>query len=86
MVLPTGDICCPLVIGPVKVFKLYILYPLSSVYLHCCPTLFLVVLQEVYHSRRQIKYSKDKMWYLAKMVSRTAAVTLCLLGVVPLSR
>uniref|UniRef100_A0A3B3WI57 Large ribosomal subunit protein uL22m n=1 Tax=Poecilia mexicana TaxID=48701 RepID=A0A3B3WI57_9TELE len=23
---------------------------------------------EVYHSRRQIKYSKDKMWYLAKMV------------------
>lgn len=25
--------------------------------------------QEVYHSRRQIKYSKDKMWYLAKLVS-----------------
>ena len=25
-------------------------------------------LQEVYHSRRQIKYSKDKMWYLAHMV------------------
>lgn len=24
--------------------------------------------QEVHHSRRQIKYSKDKMWYLAKMV------------------
>ncbi|XP_028321814.1 large ribosomal subunit protein uL22m [Gouania willdenowi] len=23
---------------------------------------------EVHHSRRQIKYSKDKMWYLAKMV------------------
>ncbi|XP_059846642.1 39S ribosomal protein L22, mitochondrial isoform X2 [Hypanus sabinus] len=23
---------------------------------------------EVYHCRRQIKYSKDKMWYLAKMV------------------
>ncbi|KAF7206665.1 large ribosomal subunit protein uL22m [Nothobranchius furzeri] len=23
---------------------------------------------EVYHSRRQIKYSKDKMWYLAKMI------------------
>lgn len=24
--------------------------------------------QEIHHSRRQIKYSKDKMWYLAKMV------------------
>ncbi|XP_028839019.1 large ribosomal subunit protein uL22m [Denticeps clupeoides] len=23
---------------------------------------------EVHHSRRQIKYSKDKMWYLAKMI------------------
>ncbi|XP_069001646.1 large ribosomal subunit protein uL22m isoform X1 [Embiotoca jacksoni] len=23
---------------------------------------------EIYHSRRQIKYSKDKMWYLAKMI------------------
>ncbi|XP_062289401.1 39S ribosomal protein L22, mitochondrial [Scomber scombrus] len=23
---------------------------------------------EVFHSRRQIKYSKDKMWYLAKMI------------------
>ncbi|KAL3042519.1 hypothetical protein OYC64_020449 [Pagothenia borchgrevinki] len=23
---------------------------------------------EVYHSRRQIKYSKDKMWYLAHMI------------------
>ncbi|XP_029439098.1 39S ribosomal protein L22, mitochondrial isoform X2 [Rhinatrema bivittatum] len=23
---------------------------------------------EVYHCRRQIKYSKDKMWYLAKLV------------------
>ncbi|XP_043925483.1 39S ribosomal protein L22, mitochondrial isoform X2 [Protopterus annectens] len=23
---------------------------------------------EVYHCRRQIKYSKDKMWYLAKMI------------------
>ncbi|XP_041657310.1 39S ribosomal protein L22, mitochondrial [Cheilinus undulatus] len=23
---------------------------------------------EVYHSRRQIKYSKDKMWYLAKLI------------------
>ncbi|XP_059207236.1 39S ribosomal protein L22, mitochondrial [Centropristis striata] len=23
---------------------------------------------EIHHSRRQIKYSKDKMWYLAKMV------------------
>ncbi|KAF3841166.1 hypothetical protein F7725_007028 [Dissostichus mawsoni] len=23
---------------------------------------------EVYHSRRQIKYSKDKMWYLAQMI------------------
>ncbi|CAN9501041.1 unnamed protein product [Ophioblennius macclurei] len=23
---------------------------------------------EVFHSRRQIKYSKDKMWYLAKLV------------------
>ncbi|GAB1296105.1 39S ribosomal protein L22, mitochondrial [Apodemus speciosus] len=24
--------------------------------------------QEIYHCRRQIKYSKDKMWYLAKMI------------------
>uniref|UniRef100_UPI00398E4392 large ribosomal subunit protein uL22m isoform X2 n=1 Tax=Pristiophorus japonicus TaxID=55135 RepID=UPI00398E4392 len=24
--------------------------------------------KEVYHCRRQIKYSKDKMWYLAKMI------------------
>lgn len=31
--------------------------------------LFLPLLQEVHHSRRQIKYSKDKMWYLAKLVS-----------------
>ncbi|XP_061902496.1 39S ribosomal protein L22, mitochondrial [Entelurus aequoreus] len=23
---------------------------------------------EIHHSRRQIKYSKDKMWYLAKMI------------------
>ncbi|KAK5858901.1 hypothetical protein PBY51_003010 [Eleginops maclovinus] len=23
---------------------------------------------EIYHSRRQIKYSKDKMWYLAQMI------------------
>ncbi|KAL2094790.1 hypothetical protein ACEWY4_009509 [Coilia grayii] len=23
---------------------------------------------EVYHSRRQIKYSKDKMWYIAKLI------------------
>ncbi|KAM9728997.1 large ribosomal subunit protein uL22m [Menidia menidia] len=23
---------------------------------------------EIYHCRRQIKYSKDKMWYLAKMI------------------
>ncbi|XP_029304092.1 large ribosomal subunit protein uL22m isoform X1 [Cottoperca gobio] len=23
---------------------------------------------EIYHSRRQIKYSKDKMWYLAKLI------------------
>ncbi|TRY96154.1 hypothetical protein DNTS_028346, partial [Danionella cerebrum] len=23
---------------------------------------------EVYHCRRQIKYSKDKMWYLAKLI------------------
>ncbi|XP_020506213.2 39S ribosomal protein L22, mitochondrial [Labrus bergylta] len=23
---------------------------------------------EIFHSRRQIKYSKDKMWYLAKMI------------------
>lgn len=28
-------------------------------------------LQEIHHSRRQIKYSKDKMWYLAKMVRPT---------------
>ncbi|TNN27027.1 39S ribosomal protein L22, mitochondrial [Liparis tanakae] len=27
---------------------------------------------EVHHSRRQIKYSKDKMWYLAKLVRHTA--------------
>ncbi|TDH05263.1 hypothetical protein EPR50_G00141800 [Perca flavescens] len=25
---------------------------------------------EIHHSRRQIKYSKDKMWYLAKMIRR----------------
>ncbi|KAF3828246.1 hypothetical protein GH733_004943 [Mirounga leonina] len=24
--------------------------------------------QEIYHCRRQIKYSKDKMWYLAKLI------------------
>lgn len=30
--------------------------------------------QEVYHSRRQIKYSKDKMWYLAKLVRPTASI------------
>lgn len=28
-------------------------------------------LQEIHHCRRQIKYSKDKMWYLAKLVSDT---------------
>ncbi|KAA8586508.1 hypothetical protein FQN60_000344, partial [Etheostoma spectabile] len=27
---------------------------------------------EIHHSRRQIKYSKDKMWYLAKMVLEEA--------------
>uniref|UniRef100_A0A8D1C5V9 Large ribosomal subunit protein uL22m n=1 Tax=Sus scrofa TaxID=9823 RepID=A0A8D1C5V9_PIG len=25
---------------------------------------------EIYHCRRQIKYSKDKMWYLAKLITR----------------
>ncbi|NXC12070.1 RM22 protein, partial [Corythaeola cristata] len=25
---------------------------------------------EIYHCRREIKYSKDKMWYLAKLVSK----------------
>eukprot|EP00071_Canis_lupus_P005353 XP_005619316.1 39S ribosomal protein L22, mitochondrial isoform X3 [Canis lupus familiaris] len=25
-------------------------------------------LREIYHCRRQIKYSKDKMWYLAKLI------------------
>ena len=30
---------------------------------------FFPVCKEIYHCRRQIKYSKDKMWYLAKLVS-----------------
>lgn len=34
--------------------------------------LCLSFLKEIHHSRRQIKYSKDKMWYLAKMVRSTS--------------
>ena len=38
--------------------------------------LFFSFPQEIHHSRRQIKYSKDKMWYLAKMVRPTAEIHL----------
>ncbi|KAF6739517.1 39S ribosomal protein L22, mitochondrial [Oryzias melastigma] len=34
----------------------------------CFITAVCFCLQEVHHCRRQIKYSKDKMWYLAKMI------------------
>lgn len=51
-------------------------YPFNKVF--CWQTLshFVVsFLQEVHHCRRQIKYSKDKMWYLAKMVRPFSSVS-----------
>lgn len=51
-------------------------YPFNKVF--CWKTLshFIVsFLQEVHHCRRQIKYSKDKMWYLAKMVRPFSSVS-----------
>lgn len=51
-------------------------YPFNKVF--CWQTLshFIVsFLQEVHHCRRQIKYSKDKMWYLAKMVRPFSSVS-----------
>ncbi|KAK1343498.1 hypothetical protein QTO34_016278 [Cnephaeus nilssonii] len=35
--------------------------------LKCC-VCFFSICKVIYHCRRQIKYSKDKMWYLAKLI------------------
>lgn len=51
---------------------IYLFIYILLFFVTCFFSSFFPPTQEIFHCRRQIKYSKDKMWYLAKLVRNTA--------------